>query len=147
MRCRRQLLKTARSGDAQSQFELGCAYNFEPPRKRRLAVYWYHKAAEQGHATAQNYLGESYRDGSGVKRDRRKAMHWFRLAAEQGESDAQLSLGYQLFYGEGAKRDRPQALAWYRKAAKIGNAAAMANIGDMYRHGHAVTQSWTLAIR
>ena len=75
------------------QFELACAYDFERPKKRRLAVYWYHKAAEQGHATAQNYLGESYRDGWTVKRDVRKAIRWFRLAAEQDESYAQLSLG------------------------------------------------------
>jgi TPR repeat protein len=58
---RRELLKTARAGDVRAQFELACAYNFETPKKRRLAVYWYHKAAEQGHPTAQNYLGESHR--------------------------------------------------------------------------------------
>lgn len=39
MQDRRQLLKTARAGDVEAQFELGCAYDFEPPKKKRLALY------------------------------------------------------------------------------------------------------------
>jgi len=96
---RHELLKTARAGDVRAPFELACAYDFDRPKKKPLAIYWYHKAAEQGHAKSQNYLGESYRDGWTVERDLRAAIHWFRLAAAQGEPDAQLSLGYLLFYG------------------------------------------------
>src|ERR1700730_4832077 len=54
---RKELLPKARAGDANAQFDLGCAYDFERPKRRDRAIYWYQKAAEQGHAEAQNYLG------------------------------------------------------------------------------------------
>jgi hypothetical protein len=127
--------------------ELGEAYDFDPPKKRRLAIKWYLRAAAQGHPIAQNLLGESYRDGWSVRQDKRKAVKWFRLAAQQGVADAQLSLGAAFFYGEGVKQNRREALRWYRKAAKQGNASALLNIGHMLRLGEGVRQSWSRAIR
>src|SRR5690349_23267156 len=93
---RRELFKSARSGNVEAQFDLACDYDFEPPKKKKLAICWYHKAAEQGHAKAQNFLGESYRDGWTVTQNLRKAIGWFYLAAAQGVPNAQLSLGAML---------------------------------------------------
>src|SRR5262245_45099192 len=98
-----ELIKAARGGDPQAQFDLGCAYDSDPPKKKRVAISWYLKAAEQGHAEAQNFLGELYRDGWTVKRNLRKAYKWFRLAAAHGNDGAQLSLGEMLFYGRATK--------------------------------------------
>ena len=42
---------------------------------------WYRKAADQGHAGAQNNLGVMYRDGQGVKQDYVQAHKWLNLAA------------------------------------------------------------------
>jgi len=49
------LRQVAREGSTQAQFELACRYDFCPPKRRRLAVKWYRRAAEQGHAEAQKW--------------------------------------------------------------------------------------------
>lgn len=46
------------------------------------------RAAEKGHAEAQNELGELYLRGKGVTSDATKALEWFRKAAEQGIAEA-----------------------------------------------------------
>lgn len=53
------------------------------------AVKWYLKAAEQGHADAQFYLGVAYDNGWGVRQDYSEAVKWYRKAAEQGLAQAQ----------------------------------------------------------
>ena len=55
---------------------------------------WYRKAAEQGHADAQNNLGLCYQYGKGVAKDYAEAVKWYRKAAEQGHARAQCNLGY-----------------------------------------------------
>ena len=85
------------------------------------AVKWYRKAAEQGHATAQNNLGVCYDRGQGVEKNYTEAAKWYRKAAERGNASAQFHLGqcYEfsgevgIYYVEAAK--------WYTKAAKQGN--------------------------
>jgi TPR repeat protein len=47
-------------------------------------VKWYHKAADQGHARAQNNLGVMYGNGRGVAQDYVSAHLWFNLAASRG---------------------------------------------------------------
>ena len=48
------------------------------------AVKWFHKAAERGHARAQNSLGVLYINGQGVTQDYEEAVKWFHKAAERG---------------------------------------------------------------
>ncbi len=52
------------------------------------AVKWYRKAAEQGVANAQTFLGLMYADGRGVVRDELEACKWWLLASAQGEENA-----------------------------------------------------------
>ena len=52
------------------------------------AVKWYRRAAEQGHAKAQNWLGWCYKNGKGVKVDLAESAKWYRKAAEQGIVEA-----------------------------------------------------------
>ena len=140
------LRKKAHSGQAEDLFQLACSYDFDRPKDKRSAIRWYKKAAELGHADAQNFLGESYRDGRSTKQNYEKAVHFFKHAAKQGQIDAQLSLGFCLRYGKGIERNDAQALKWYRRAAKNGNDKAMSNIGHMYMRGEAVQKSWSNAI-
>jgi hypothetical protein len=53
----------------------------------KQAVYWYRKAAKQGHANAQYNLGEKYARGEGVLQDNKKAYMWFNLARYNGEKN------------------------------------------------------------
>ena len=64
------------------------------PKNEAEAVKWYRKAAEQGHADAQTYLGYCYKSGQGVPKDYSEAVKWYRKAAEQGNASAQNNLGY-----------------------------------------------------
>ena len=58
------------------------------PVDKEQAVYWYRKAAEQGHATAQFNLAVSYRNGEGVAQDHGQAAYWYEKAAAQGHAQA-----------------------------------------------------------
>jgi TPR repeat protein len=53
------------------------------------ALVWFRKAAVQGHAEAQSYLGWMYHNGKGVTKNYQEAIKWYRKAAEQGNADAQ----------------------------------------------------------
>ena len=53
------------------------------------AVRWYRKAAEQGLADAQLWLGFMYADGRGVPEDSVQAYAWFNIAAAQGDDSAE----------------------------------------------------------
>ena len=56
------------------------------------AVEWYRKAAEQGHAQAQNNLAVCLDNGSGCAADKAEAFKWYKKAAEQGIKEAQEAL-------------------------------------------------------
>lgn len=56
------------------------------------AVNLFRKAADQGKASAQYFLGLMYINGSGVNQDYNQAIKWIRKAAEQGYVKAQSSL-------------------------------------------------------
>ena len=108
-------------GDAQTQFSLGSMFftgSDGVPENQALAVTWWRRAAEQGHADAQFNLGVVYSNGNGVPQDDAESVTWYRLAAEQGHADAQNQLGMRYAEGTGVPQDDTEAVAWYRKAAE-----------------------------
>ena len=78
------------------------------------------KAAEQGHADAQNNLGGMYANGEGVTQDDAEAVRWYRQAAEQGRASAQNNLGVMYANGDGVPEDDIQAYAWISIASAQG---------------------------
>lgn len=82
------------------------------------AVKWYRKAADQGHAGAQNGLGEMYENGRGISRDYIQAAKWYRKAAKQGDFSAQHNLGKLYSSGRGVSQDNVRALMWLNLAAE-----------------------------
>ena len=64
------------------------AHGFGVAKDEVAAVNWYRKAAEQGHAQAQNNLGRMYQNGLGVSKNRAEAITWYRKAAKQGNEGA-----------------------------------------------------------
>ncbi len=111
------------------------------------AVKWYHKAAEQGYARSQNYLGGCYYNGHGVEQDYAEAVKWYRKAAEQGNTDAQFDLGWCYDNGHGVEQDYAEAIKWYRKAAEQGDAAALCKLGWCYENGKGVEQDYAEAVK
>ena len=53
---------------------------------------WVRKAAEQGRAEAQFFLGMLYANGEDVEKDEIEAVKWYRRAAEQGNAEAKTML-------------------------------------------------------
>ena len=53
-----------------------------------MAVFWYRKSGDQGHAPAQLALSSAYYDGEGVPKDLVIAYMWANLAAAQGNFGA-----------------------------------------------------------
>jgi hypothetical protein len=74
-------------GDTISMYNLGCNYFYgngvETDYKE--AVKWFTRAAQKGHAGAQNNLGVCYENGYGVEKNIYEAIKWYRTAANQEE--------------------------------------------------------------
>lgn len=109
------------------------------------AMKWLLKAAELGHAEAQNKVGNLYAYGA-LTENYIEAAKWFHLAANQGNSDAEESLGHLYREGNGVLQSFAEAARWYRKAAEQGNKNAQDLLGHCYRDGQGVSQDYTEAI-
>ena len=172
----KNVLKQAEAGDAEAQFRLGCFYSprrnafpwnylrfdADPERGRCVmksyaqAVKWFRKAAMQGHAKAQRYLGDCLLFGHPAYRDiddwvqtikieeqlMLERMEWFTKAGIQGDPFA-LNYGYgpaKSLEGPlrdaGAEENRRSALAISRKAAEQGDVEAMLLTASLLSHFH-----------
>ena len=141
--------RLAREGDREACFLLGSAYDEElAVRKDHVkAVSWYRKAADQGHALAQNNLGAMYMQGLGVAQSDREAVKWYRKAAEQGHTIAQRNMGWMYMQGLGVAQSDREAVKWLRQAAEQGDATAQRLLGYMYDEGLGVEQSDREAVK
>ncbi|MBK8568743.1 MAG: sel1 repeat family protein [Nitrosomonadales bacterium] len=74
----------------RAQYTLGIMYSNGQGviQDDQQAAFWYHKAAEQGHAEAQFNLGLMYHNGQGVTQDDQQAASWYRKAGQQGDTRA-----------------------------------------------------------
>jgi len=91
---------------------------------KEKAFPWYLKAAEEGHAEAQFYVGLCYSKGEGVLQDSDKSFQWYMKAAEQGYPQAQFNVGYCYEYANGVMQDQDKALEWFVRAANKGHPRA-----------------------
>ena len=89
----------AEQGDAAAQYCLGVLYQRgglmykgtrAVPPDMAEALKWLRKAAEQGYAKAQCYLGIMHGIGQGVPQDYVQAYTWFSAAAAHGDKQAKL---------------------------------------------------------
>ena len=82
------------------------------------AAKWLRRAAELGHAGAQNSLGVLHFSGLGVPQDYDEALKWIRRAADQGYAFAQRNVGYSYHTGKGVAQDYAEAEKWYLLSAR-----------------------------
>ena len=69
----------ANKGSGEAQFNLGLMYHsgMGVARDEREAVKLYHKAADNGHVLAQEYLAVGYKEGwFGLEKNGGKARYW-----------------------------------------------------------------------
>ena len=86
-------------------------------RDYKEAVKWFRRAADQGDAAAQFYLGIMSAEGEGVPQNHGEAAKWFQLAADRGNPEAQYNLGLAYATGIGVPLDNVSAHMWLNLAA------------------------------
>jgi TPR repeat protein len=106
-------------------------------KDHKEAYRWYRKAAKQGLAGAQLWLGIMYGKGQGVTRDYKEAYRWYRKAAKQGDAWAQYGLATLYANGHGVPQDFAEAVRWLRKAADQSHAIAQDRLVKLEKLLHA----------
>jgi TPR repeat protein len=136
----RQIPPSSPTRDPQEQAEADflAAKRYYDEENFSQAAKLYRKAADQGHAAAQNNLGEMYEGGEGVATDEAEAVKWYRKAADQDYAVAQKNLGEKYKLGRGVAKDGAEAEKWYRSAADLGDTSAQTILGLMYYKGEGV---------
>ncbi|EXX74460.1 Skt5p [Rhizophagus irregularis DAOM 197198w] len=95
------------------------------------AIYWYKKAAENGHVAAYYCLGKCYQDGIGIEKNEVKAFDHYKKSAEKGYLNGIYILGYCCENGIGTEIDKEKAVEWYKIAAKRGNKDAQKRLLEL----------------
>jgi len=82
-------LRSAQSGDDESQFYLGarCSAGIDMPRSDAEAFRWFSRAADQGHSHAMLILAGLYATGRGVQKDNIKAYKWAYIVSAASRVD------------------------------------------------------------
>lgn len=105
------------AGAGDEEFDRG--YEAFVARDYQSAMQWWTKAAESGHARAQNGLGVLYRDGDLGGPDPKRAAEWFSRSAENGYAFAMYSLALLYRDGEGVERNDIEAHKWFNLASAL----------------------------
>ncbi|WP_024792039.1 tetratricopeptide repeat protein [Candidatus Ruthturnera calyptogenae] len=129
-----QLKKSAKLGDARSQFSLANMYHngINVIVDDKLAFYWYLQVAEQGYVSAQFNVANSYYYALGTDKDLEQALHWYKKSALLGYRAAQLNLAKLYDVGIGVDRDLTLAQRWYEAAANQFDPEAQFYLADFY---------------
>jgi uncharacterized protein len=127
-----ELLERANTNDSAAQLSLAIMYRDGKGVEKNIveALRWGHRAADQGNAAAQDFIGFMYFRGVAVKHNPEIAAGYFKAAAPTCATAA-WNLGQCYFAARGVPQDVPKALELWEKAASMGNgraasAAAMA---------------------
>lgn len=150
--------KSAESGYADAQYELGLIYSLNYSQNSGLnldtngvavvtkdltkAVKWWQKAADQGNVLALRQLADIYEVGTDVPKDMVKYLKYSLTAAELGDMSAQYNVGYVYFNGMGVPKDYAKALTWFTKAANQGDKTAQYYVGIIYDGGLGVQKNY-----
>ena len=98
-------------------------YYLNVTKQKSKAVYWYTRAAKQGHIPAQHALASCLEYGIGVpKKDEKNALYWFWRAAVAGSQEAQARyrhLKEKMDSREEAEHGKGGAAAYERFCRKI----------------------------
>ena len=121
------LLERAAGGDRAAQHALALRYRDGKGVARNMteALRWGHRAADQGHAEAMDFIGFLYFRGVEVPRNPDLAAGYFKAAAGQS-AQAAWNLGQCYFAAQGVPQDIPKALELWEQAAARGHGRAAA---------------------
>jgi TPR repeat protein len=114
--------------------------------ERASAMKEVRKAADQGDAIAEYYMGKVYETAEGVGQDYVQAETWFARSAAQGFAPGERALGQLYYMGRGVAANYVVAAEWFTKAAEQDDVDAEASLGYMYANGQGVPVNREAAI-
>jgi TPR repeat protein len=118
--------------DERSDTWYKIGYEFSQRERNDDAFKWMLKAADAGHAAAQNNIGLSYLHALGAPKDEKKAFFWFEKSAAQGLAYAQSELAMLYYRGTGVEKDTEKAYDWWFKAANQEDEYAQFNLASLF---------------
>jgi uncharacterized protein len=128
-------LRRAEAGDAAAQLALGEHYGRVAPKDQRRAVFWYRRAAAQGHLDAMHLLAYNLYFGIGAPNAVQEARRWLESMARSGDPRGMYNLGETYELPGGGSEDLAEAAKWYRRAAAEGYADGNAKLGVLMCNG------------
>ena len=103
--------------EVQYNYAIYCYGGLGVVQDKAEAVKWFRKAAESGHAGAEEIMGGFYLDGTdSISKNLGEALKWYHKAAEQGLTNSQVRLAK--YYADDDK-DPSEAVKWADKAASL----------------------------
>ncbi|WP_270444551.1 TIR domain-containing protein [Gemmiger formicilis] len=90
----------------------------EPNEKEAFDLLLY--AAENGHISAQGYLGDCYYFGNGTAVDYAESLRWHQKAAANGDTDSLNALGLHYLLAEGVPQDIKKAISFFDQTDEKG---------------------------
>jgi uncharacterized protein len=138
-------LKAAKEEVVQAQYQLAVYYE-ETESDDEKATYWYEKAANNGDALSQAFLGMSYAYGKGTPLDIEKGISWLKKSIKQNRSSAGYAEhGLGIIYKD-KKEDFVEAMYWLNKSAERGYMYAQSDLAEIYARGKDVERDFGLAL-
>lgn len=107
-------------------FGRGCAVDYTQ------ALYWYHKAADEGNKYSMCSIGICYQNGNGVPQSDEQAASWFEKAAKAGSPHGAYNLAECYYSGVGVKKSTDSALKYWAEAAKLGHPSAAQRRNEVF---------------
>lgn len=116
------LMKSAESGDPESQYQLGLIYLYgnDQPKDASKAFEWLSKAAEQNVVPAKRELGVLLASGEGCEPDIDRAVQLLSDAADDLDPGALYHLGLMYEVGLGLPKDLQKSMRMLAYAASMG---------------------------
>lgn len=147
-RLQAHLTRLAQAGVGPAQTRLAELLEASPDNASAagLARGWYEKAANQGEAAAQRWMGYDCRSKHQLAEDE-KAFSWFSKAARQQDMQSELALALCHFSGTGTPKNGALALKRYLQAAAQGSVEAQCNAALCYLEGIGTEMDATEAVR
>jgi len=106
----------------------------------KMALEYYHLAADKQHAKAHKFIGIMYADGLGIREDGAEALRWLIKATNLLVHDkshlAETQYIISVIYGEGRRNisiNKSERMKWLRRAADGGYPKAQTALG-WYHH-------------
>ena len=135
----------AAQGHVEAMWELGSMNYYgrgmgdrEVKEDRKLALEWFLKAGEAGHALSMLFAAEMYYIGQDIPQNMEEALKWYNKAADLGNQDALYALGGIYYWGSGVERDHSLALSYLQKCD--GMLGALYMTGRIYHEDLGVTR-------